>query len=136
MTEPGFNEDAPNFWAMTDEAWLSYRRWLSGESAERDMTSLKGLEFTPSCEACDQPAVAYTEFHPAGVCNHPVFEDNLRKQLVCQDHLNELEDSSHRIFAYLNPRRCFRKRDAGRCPSCKTTIQKPEDILSVIRWLK
>jgi hypothetical protein len=135
MTEPSFNEDAPNFWAMTDEAWASFEVWKAHNPGAPE-TELAGLDFAPTCETCGELAIAYTEYHPTGICTHPVFEDHLLKQLVCQECLDELDDKSQEVSARLNPRRCFRKRDAGRCPSCKTTIQKPEDVLSVIRWLK
>jgi hypothetical protein len=135
MTEPSFNEDAASFWAMTDEAWISYRRWLSGESAERDLTTLKDLDFQPLCDSCgEHPAVSYVHWHPVGRCN--LFQNRRQELLVCDRCLADFEDKSILITAEVQAWTWILPRKRAVCPTCGRDVQVASDVLQFVRGLK
>lgn len=132
MTEPSFNEDAPNFWAMTDEAWISYRRWLSGESAERDLTSLQGLDFEPTCDSCGfLPPQNYIHWHPINRCG---LHQNRRQELiVCDGCLEEIEAKSVLILNELKAWAWILPWKKSECTGCGRQIQLVSDVLELVR---
>jgi hypothetical protein len=131
MSEPSFNEDAPNFWAMTDEAWASFQMWKAHNPGAPE-TALAGLDFQPVCDSCEfVPAEHYLHFHPVNRCG--VFQNRRQELIVCDGCLEEIEAKSVLILSELQAWSWILPWKKSQCTGCGRHIQLVSDVLELVR---